>query len=133
MFLKYEQFGLKKDKHATIFSNQIHIVTKEITWKVNSYILKSSKSLFMNRKHLEPKFFNRAHHRAIMKGIFILFLHITIRSVFSMKFEMFKNNSHMKKSPSKFWNTRGKKIVEKLSRPRFFPGFEISRPFSPPV
>ena len=47
-----------------------------------------------------------------------------------MKFEMFKNNSHMKKSPSKFWNTRGKKIVEKLSRPRFFPGFEISRPFS---
>ena len=25
--------------------------------------------------------------------------------------------------------TRGKKILEQLSRPRFFPGFEISRPF----
>ena len=25
--------------------------------------------------------------------------------------------------------TRGKNILEQLSRPRFFPGFEISRPF----
>ena len=25
---------------------------------------------------------------------------------------------------------RGKKILEQLSRPQFFPGFEISRPFS---
>ena len=30
-------------------------------------------------------------------------------------------------------HTRVKKILEQLSRPRFFPGFEISRPFFPPV
>ena len=37
----------------------------------------------------------------------------------------------------RFWNmfsikfSRGKKILEQLSRPRFFPGFKISRPFFP--
>ena len=33
----------------------------------------------------------------------------------------------------KCYSIRGKKILEQLSRPRFFPAFEISRPFSPPV
>ena len=57
------------------------------------------------------------------------FLSIGIGGVFVRVFTRIANCSQM--AGEQIWtSTRGKNIFEQLSRPRFFPGLEISRPFS---